>query len=171
MSDLYTDGGVISCNPSPLGGTFAWCLVDDDGVIRYGSGVILPREIGKLKVSNNVSELYAALAGLSCLRYTEPVWSGTLYTDSSITLRRLTEGKKFSGIPAKMRLQCLELRRGRRWVAKLVKGHPTQAMLTKGYACNVAGKQVPVSIWNVWCDKKCRKLASKFLEVLENATD
>jgi hypothetical protein len=42
--DLYTDGGVIGANPSPFGGTWAYCIVDtaDNQRVTCNSGVITP---------------------------------------------------------------------------------------------------------------------------------
>jgi hypothetical protein len=37
---VYADGGVIGANPSPKGGTWAWCHVNDaDHRVKSGSGL------------------------------------------------------------------------------------------------------------------------------------
>ena len=51
---LYTDGGVIGQNPSPIGGTWAWCMVGADGTrTRHAYGSVTPADLGTPTVSNN----------------------------------------------------------------------------------------------------------------------
>jgi hypothetical protein len=44
---VYADGGIIHRNPSPVGGTWSWCHVDDAGTatlprwVAHGRGVTL----------------------------------------------------------------------------------------------------------------------------------
>jgi ribonuclease HI len=161
MSDLYCDGGVIQVNPSPYGGTFSWVLIEDNQIVKEGCGIVPPIEVGLLTVSNNLMELYAALAGL--VQMGED-WRGTLWTDSQVTFFRLGSSLKLNGIPREIRTQCLQIRRARRWQVNLLKGHPTRPMLRKGYVRNCYGKRVPVSKWNVYCDQKCQQLAKEFFE-------
>jgi ribonuclease HI len=156
--DLYVDGGVIGKNPSAYGGTFAWCLVQNNQVKTSGSGIILPAEFeGFQKITNNVSEIYAALEGLQAVGIE---WEGTLWTDSLVTLRRLLGSQSFKGVPTSLRTMCLELRRARKWTARLLAGHPSRKMLSSGFN----DKGVPVSCWNVWCDKECQRLSRQYLE-------
>jgi ribonuclease HI len=159
--DLYVDGGVIGKNPSAHGGTFAWCLVQNNQVKTSGSGIILPVEFeGFQKISNNVSELVAALEGLQATLIIQPEWEGTLWTDSLVTLRRLLGSQSFKGVPVALRTMCLELRRARKWTARLLAGHPSRKMLSSGF--NERG--TPVSTWNVWCDKECQRLSRQYLD-------
>lgn len=161
MNDLFCDGGVILTNPSSYGGSYAWVLIENDQIIKEGNGIVLPTDVGLPVITNNLMELQAALSGISQM---EKGWEGTLWTDSQVTFFRLGSSESFGGIPAKMRAQCLELRRARRWQVKLLKGHPTQVMLNKGYVTNHLGKHIPVNKWNVYCDEKCQQLAKEFLE-------
>jgi ribonuclease HI len=153
--ELYTDGGVIGKNPSPLGGTWCFCVVQEGEILWQGSDIITP-DIFKIKtISNNFSELYAAVMGLSSL----PIgWEGTLYSDSLITIHRVTNSVKFNGIPNSLRLKTLDLRRNRKYKTVLLGGHPNKLELDSGFRKD--GK--PVSKWNVLCDKTCTKLAKGF---------
>ena len=123
MPDLYVDGGVIQSNPSRLGGAWAWCLVDRDRIVRRDSGIIEPGDMGVALVTNNQTELLAAVRGLEAM---SSDWAGTLYTDSKVTLARLQGGERFNGVPNWLRIRTLELRRKRRWVVALVAGRRTQ---------------------------------------------
>lgn len=150
----YADGGVIGRNPSPVGGTFAWCHVDMDNIqVASYSGVITPVEAGLPAITNNLTEMLALVAGLEAL---PAGWAGTIYSDSQVTLGRMFEGWKMNNIPAWL------VRRGSaalqhinrpRCSCVLLDGHPTQVQLAAG-----RGKRgAPVSEWNVWCDKACGK--------------
>jgi hypothetical protein len=112
------------------------------------------------------------MAALNALQSVED-FCGTLYTDSQVTLRRLTNGTGFAGIPNYLREHVLELRRNRKWQVKLLAGHPTKRDLARGYKIKnrksaktgkIKERQVPVSKWNVHCDKQCRKMAREFME-------
>ncbi len=157
MTELYTDGGVIQKNPSPYGGTWAWCLVEDNSIVHQDSGIIQPIDLGLEKISNNVSELYAAMRGLSFLP-TE--WNGTIHIDSEVTLWRITTSNSFNNVPIFIRDKVLELRAGKFWKVILLGGHPTKAELKQGYRKR---NNLPVSKWNQWCDQECTRLAEQFL--------
>lgn len=151
----------MKANPSPLGGTYAFLHVNSKGVVtRQESGIILPRDSGLPKISNNFSELFAALEALESI---PQGWDGTLYTDSLVTLRRITTGSKFNGIPEPMIERTLRLRKGRRYKVVLLCGHPTRKELEAG----VGKRGYPVSIHNVTCDKLCRKEMDAFLEKMK----
>lgn len=158
--ELFCDGGVIAVNPSPHGGTWAWVLVERDFPTAKGSGVVLPEHYGLPKVTNNLTELVAAVQALDTVG---PKWDGVLWTDSKVTLHRLTDGQGFAGIPQALRLQVLALRRQRKWSVRLVGGHPTKAEL----ACGSKANGTPTSVWNQWCDHRCRQLAERFLNERE----
>lgn len=152
--ELYTDGGVIGRNPSAIGGTWAWCLVDDGEVIREGSGIITPNDISKSTVSNNDTELYAAVRGLEAVG---PNFDGVWFTDSKVTIHRLTSHPKFTGCPLWLRKRAEQLRDARKWTVILLGGHPTKADLKIGKMTDGS----PVSEWNVRCDKECCRLAEE----------
>ena len=157
MLDIYCDGGVIQSNPSPHGGTWAFCWVDGDQLLQQASGLLLPTEMGLKKITNNFTELYAAFRGITSVPKN---WSGILWTDSKVTMHRLTNGQSFANIPQWLRLEALHVRRQpRRFQVKLVGGHPTRKELLAG--CRADG--TPVSVWNQWCDQECQRLAKEFL--------
>lgn len=165
-TSLYTDGGCIGRNPSSLGGTWAWCLVDENGkLLEHESGIVEPSNIGLLTVTNNLTELLAAVKGLSVM---PAKWSGIIYTDSLVTLRRITKSQKFNGIPNWLRKETLDLRKNRQWKVILVGGHPSKADLIRGKRKK---NGLIVSQWNVFCDKECNRLARKFKEILSKSSN
>jgi len=161
MEGIWCDGGCVGRNPSKWAGTWAFVHVFDGKVIGKESGIVLPKEVKLPKITNNLTELYAAMKALAYLGTAD--WTGRIYTDSQVTLHRITTGTKFAGIPDWMVDNILNMRRHRKWSAKLVGGHPTKRELIAGF--NRRGK--PVSKWNVACDVECQRLARKFLEELE----
>lgn len=153
---LYTDGGVIGQNPSPLGGTWAWCLVDASGELRRQSvGWISPADLGADAVSNNHTELLALVLGLEAL---DADFAGTVYSDSWVSLQRVFLAAKLNNVPQWLveRLQALQ-KSGRLAGLgyTLLDGHPTRAQLAAG----VGKRGNPVSKWNVWCDEQCSQMA------------
>ncbi len=63
MADgLFCDGGVIQKNPSPLGGTYAYCLVEQDKRVWERAGVIGTDESGTPAVTNNLTEMLAVFS-------------------------------------------------------------------------------------------------------------
>jgi hypothetical protein len=142
--DLFTDGGVIGANPSPIGGTWAYCVVDaaDNQRITCGSGIITP-------------ELLAIVHGREALPW---AWSGTIHSDSWVSLQRVFHAAKLKNVPPWLvdRLQKFQ-RDG--WFSgcgwKLLDGHPTKAQL----AANIGKRGAPVSEHNVWADQECTRLA------------
>ena len=154
---IFTDGGVMGRNPSPLGGMWAFCAVDARDVLIFGDGhVITPAEVELPYVENNVSELYAVIKALE--------WAPVgprfeLWTDSINTMRRLLDP-----IYASMNGVCDTLHQrliaavqrhggtlpGQRLDVRLCAGHPTKAELEAG---RKSKNNLPFSKWNVWCDK------------------
>src|SRR5690554_6871509 len=122
---LFTDGGTIGKNPSASGGTFCWCWVADGKLRCYESGMIDPSYLEVTQITNNIAELYAAIRGLSFFENTEGEW----WTDSIITLRRLTTGNKFANCPTWMIRRSLELRLHRKYKPVLCGGHATKKEL------------------------------------------
>ena len=163
---LYVDGGCVGRNPSKIGGTWAWCHVIDDEMVRWDFGVVRPMDACLDAITNNFTELLAAVYGLEAMEEESLAklnrkWKGIVHTDSKVTLRRLTDGKRFNGIPQWLRLLALDLRRDRKWTPVLIGGHPTKAELRTGYR---KGTKLPVSEWNAWCDEACREEAKRFLD-------
>lgn len=155
---VYADGGVIQVNPSPIGGTWAWCHVDAEGTrIQIASGVVIPRTSCPL-ITNNLTEYIAVVKALEAL---PEGWHGTVYSDSQVTIGRIFWGWKQSNLPpvlmrqadaAKARINFPLCR------AVLLDGHPTKAQLLAG----VGKRGNLVSEHNVWCDKRCGEEAAAF---------
>lgn len=158
MHSIYSDGGCLGKNPSPHGGTWAWCLVHEDQRVQHGSGLVFPADVGVASVSCNLTELLAAVLALEAM---PDRWSGMLWTDSEVTLKRLRKPRqtRFRNIPMALVCRvvaaverCLDLQ------VKLVAGHPNRQELSEG----LSKKKVPVSVHNVWVDKECTRLASEW---------
>lgn len=165
MSDIaamFCDGGVIGRNPSMLGGTVCFCLVDQaDTIVRHCSGIVTPQSCGVRHITNNLTELLAAVNGLEAL---PEGWTGNVFTDSLVTLRRISGGKSFRGIPDQLRARvALVLTRLGSYKVHLLGGHPTKAELAAGVRSD--GK--PVSQHNVFCDRECTRLAREFQSKLK----
>lgn len=146
---VYADGGVIGINPSPVGGTWAWCHVNAAGErIQTASGIVRPW--GNMKaITNNLTEMIALVLALEAL---PAGWSGQIYSDSKITLGRVFLNWRCDGIPmalqARMHVATDRLGVYQWW---LLDGHPTRAQLAAG----IGKRGQPVSEHNVWCDHAC----------------
>lgn len=155
---LYTDGGLIGPNPSPQGGTWAWCIVEKVNfqeweMVRKRSGIIRPADFGIDTISNNVAELSAIVFGLEHLvpSLTNIEW----HTDSKVALCWMTgRNPKFKNVPDSLKKRAIAVRH-RIVEAHLLSGHPTRKELARGQS--VSGR--PVSEWNCWCDRECSRLA------------
>jgi ribonuclease HI len=149
---LYTDGGVVLRNPSSIGGTWAWCGVDEKYErVCCESGLVLAPSGRTL--SNNVMEYVAVVRALEAM---PDGWSGILYSDSMVTLGRIFRGWKLRKLPANaIQRAGAALARLGTLTPVLVKGHPSRAELEQGIA--VGG--LPVSGHNRWCDQECSRLA------------
>lgn len=160
---LFTDGGCVGPNPSPIGGTWAWTLVKDGEQIRCGSGVLTAAKVG-VPVSNNVSELYAMLRAIQAL---PEGWKGHIVSDSFVTICRRFPASKMNGVSeALVPFARTMFRRAcdtSRWV--LVDGHPTLPEIEAGYGKR--GKVV--SVWNKWCDKECTRLSKATKKAIAEA--
>lgn len=160
-NQLYCDGGVISANPSIIGGTWAVRLLEAGAVVLESSGVITPAQAKLPSITNNLTEMAALVKGLSLLPAN---WRGTIYSDSQVTLGRAFEGWKWNNIPACL-YECFGKQAARLMHWKeiqyvLLDGHPTKAQLESG-----KGKRGhPVSEHNVWCDHACGQEAKNYLE-------
>lgn len=164
IAAVFTDGGVIGKNPSEVGGTWAFCHVGADGKrLRDGCGVVQPSDVGLPAVTNNLTELLAAVLALEGL---PEEWEGTFHTDSLVTLYRVRgyqrgeKPSKFNGIPdsIRSRLESAVDRLGR-FTCMLLGGHPSKKDLARGSRAD----GTPVSIHNVYCDQICSTQARKFL--------
>jgi len=155
ITDLYADGGVIQKNPSPHGGTWAWCGITNDTVLATGSGVITPHDAGLPTITNNLTELLAIVQGLEAM---PGDWCGTVYSDSWVSLQRVFLHARLRNVPQWLVDRVTHLRRTHQLDQigyVLLDGHPTKAALHSG----VGKRGHPVSRWNVWCDQECTRLA------------
>lgn len=154
--DLYTDGGVIGPNPSAVGGTWAYCLVDAANQRPVcESGIITPGQAKLPAVTNNLTELYAIVRGREALPY---AWTGTIHSDSWVSLQRVFLAAKLKNVPPWLVDRLQKLQRdgwfgGCSW--RLLDGHPTKAQLAAG----VGKRGQMVSVHNVWCDAECNRRA------------
>lgn len=166
---VYCDGGVIKKNPSPIGGTYAWIMLNKDGErLAHEAETYIPKD-GSF-ATNNQTEYRAALEALVyvtyCIQQCPEEWQLTLYSDSKITLARITKVQALKNIPEAWykRMQKVVADIGlERINPVLLKGHPTQADLERGTS---AKKGRPVSEWNKWCDDECRKASAAYLASL-----
>lgn len=160
MNALYVDGGVIGRNPSSIGGTFAWRMVNDGEPGIMGSDTIPAQIMPNREVTNNQTEMLAMIEGL---RRLPADWIGTVYSDSAVTLGRTFGNFRWKNIPEWMRVEFHAQK------ARLVNwgmiqhvqldGHPTKAQLASG----IGKGGNPVSIHNVWCDEACTSAGKLFL--------
>jgi ribonuclease HI len=160
-NQLYCDGGVIGRNPSTVGGTWAFRLLQNGQLSHANSGVITVHESQMETVSNNLTEMLALVRGLQSL---QPYWFGTVYSDSQITLGRAFGTWKWNNIPEWLH-DGFEREKARlinfsRIQHVLLQGHPTRKELAAGFG----SRGYPVSIHNVFCDQACNEQARKFLE-------
>lgn len=145
---IYADGGVCGSGTSQIGGTWAVCAVDENDELVWEKSGFHKVEAG---TTSNQSEFLAAVVALESM---ELGWSGTLASDSQITLGRLFKGWSTKNLP----LEYIE--RARRALARLgvitplqLDGHPTKEQLKTG----IGKRGNPVSKWNKRCDYLCGK--------------
>jgi ribonuclease HI len=187
VTSVWTDGGVLLSNPSRIGGTAAFRMVDAaDNVVLERCFLYVPfltpwhphiPNVTMLRwphaqISNNVTELEAVLQAFFVL---PGGWSGTVYSDSKITLGRVFSGYQLKGIDADRagmlfsRKECLGS-----LSSVLVAGHPTQRELSIGYKDKKleGGGTVRylVSRHNVACDQMCTAAAAAYLKLLDEGT-
>lgn len=158
VQEVYADGGVIHVNPSPKGGTWAFCHVAEGTLLKSSGGFVLPSDIGMQTVSNNVTEFYALLASLEALPYG---WCGSVFSDSGVTIQRFEDpaNVKMKGIPDEWVRRLFNVRRHLGHLQfTLLGGHPNRKELAAGFRKD--GK--PCSKWNVWCDRYCGQIADTF---------
>lgn len=159
---LHVDGGVIGTNPSMFGGTYAWRLISDDREPAGHGAVVTTTQMGG-PITNNQTEMLALLEGLKQL---PGDWTGTIYSDSQVTLGRAFLGWKWKNIPEWMH-QLYRKQRARLvgWNSVqyvLLDGHPTKEQLLSG----IGKRGHPVSEHNVWCGEACRQAGEAFMATI-----
>lgn len=165
VREVYADGGCVRVNPSPHGGTWAWCHVNAAGErVAGASGTVRPADTGFPVVSNNQTEF---LALLLCLEALPDGWAGRAFTDSGVTLTRFSHPNtaKTNGLPPAWvgRMRVTMDRLGEVEFV-LLGGHPSKKELAAGVRKD--GK--PVSIFNVWCDEQCQRQGADFSAALDH---
>lgn len=162
IKELYVDGGVIGTNPSAIGGTYAIRLISEDGN-TWGYGAVIPATDMGGEVTNNQTEMLALLKGLAKL---PADFTGTIYSDSAVTLGRVFSGFKWKNVPGWMhriyRQQRARLVNWDRIQYVLLDGHPTKAQLQAG----IGKRGHPVSEHNVWCDDACKRAGEVFMNTV-----
>ena len=152
---VYVDGGVVSNNPSAIGGTWAFVVVRSDVCLEVASGYVRPADLGVRVVTNNQTELLAAVTAMECL---SEEFDGTLHTDSQVTIHRLNRGA-LNGVPQCLRDRLsIQLARMTLLTFEHVAGHPTEEELAAGHRGGT-----PVSKWNRMCDEMCGRAAKTML--------
>jgi ribonuclease HI len=160
---LYADGGVIRKNPSPYGGTWAFCGVNAAGERVIEHGGVVPVKDTAHPITNNQTEQIAIVRALEAM---PDGWSGTLHSDSFVALSRVFENASVRNLPKsiQMRTHAAKARLGKvDWV--LLKGHPNKEQLIAGQAPSSSGRRMlPVSEHQVWCDEECGRQADAFMD-------
>jgi ribonuclease HI len=162
IAAVYADGGVIRQNPSPYGGTWAFCFTNSFGYrLKTGSGLLRPEKLGQEEVSNNTSEFAAVTYALRAL---PDGWSGLIHTDSKVTINRFWGDGTEAGLPRGwFKAARKSLTRLGELTPVLLGGHPNRAELAAG----VRKDGLPVSEHNVWCDEECGRLGREHWEQRE----
>lgn len=155
---VYSDGGLIRSNPSPIGGMWAWCHVDaDDWRVREESGILEPSDVEGRDVTNHHTETYALLMALEAL---PDGWTGRACSDSRNALRVFFGEGSLRNLPAAWRPRIgAVLRRLGRIEPIRLDGHPTRAQLAAG----IGKRGAPVSEHNVRVDDLCTKAGERFM--------
>jgi ribonuclease HI len=164
---VFADGGCILRNPSPIGGTFAYCFVDEQGNrFREHSGVLTPIDCDG-PVTNNITELHALCAAIWCIRNL-PDWEDQryhIYSDSNVSLIRVFRCGKLNNVPDYLAQLVGKVRTmlGRiDFQYTLLDGHPTREQLSAG----IGKRGNKCSEHNVRCDWLCNEEGRKYRAML-----
>jgi ribonuclease HI len=160
MLKLFTDGGCSRKNPSPYGISWAYVAVDEnDTIIKQESGAITTESCGKYKASNNLAEMIAAVKALEYAAQNNGD-SVILYSDSELTLNRIFKDYSKDGLPNNVVSRLgTAVAKINKLSGILVGGHPSKKELKAG----IGKKGLPVSKYNVLCDKLCKEEAKTLL--------
>lgn len=141
MNYVFTDGGVALRNPSKIGGSWCYIILEDSNIIEMKSGFVQGH------VTSNYMEMIAAY---EALRVLPDMWEGEFISDSKVTLGRLFHSYRWNNIPESIRTECL---------TNLARLGTIKPVFVKGH--NNKSKDF-YSIHNIMCDRECRRL------ILEN---
>ncbi len=150
VKQLFVDGGLIwdgSPGGSTIGGTWAWVAIDEqDELVSFDSGFI---SMPDRETTNNHTEFFATIKAMEAM---DAGWSGTLSSDSKITLGRLFKGHNTKNLPNEWVVSARRaLNRLGVVTPRHLDGHPTKDHLKAG----IGKRGNPVSKWNVKCDLLC----------------
>lgn len=175
MIDVYSDGGVINDgrgtpSRSVYGGTWAFVrVIRETGEYTVRSGLVDPRDGWGGTVTNNVSELVAAVFAFEAVLEEDPDWSGHWYTDSQVTLGRIMYGWAMREVPRWLQEAVRSLQR-RMFIHRSedepkpegfhVQGHPSPREIVLGVGSK---RGAPVSVFNKYADEACQLEAQKYL--------
>lgn len=176
IKEVYCDGGLISRNPSHIGGSWAFVAVDENRHFLYSCADVIvfnkeQRQKG-IFITNNTTETIAICKALEYLPYG---WEGTIVSDSECALTRLVGNPKFQGCPGNVinRFKQARERLGRLSIIQ-VSGHPDDKDLqgVNGYCHKTGlplgrkidknGNPFPVSMWNEYCDILCGEVMEPY---------
>lgn len=151
VKTAYTDGGLIP----RVGGAWAWCAVDKDNNLIFGESGFFCVPAGK-EITSHQTEFAAMTKALEAM---PDGWAGTVASDSELTLNRFFKGHACFNIPPNMleRAKTSIARMGK-MKSLLLQHKPTKADLKSGFGAKTG---LPVSEWNVWCDKRCDQEKAK----------
>lgn len=180
----FTDGGVIKKNPSVIGGTWAFVLVNANNENVYEESGVVPATATR-SITNNQTEQIAIVKALEILPEN---WTGALFTDSKIARGRVFLGYKTENLPTNIITRTLAARNRLGKISTVIfEGHPTKNCLQSKDEPRVAeiiqnikeyrdhanfidgiGKRRgrPVSRHNVRCDELCGEAGEKYIESL-----
>lgn len=153
ITHVYTDGGVVGKNPSEFGGTWAFVAVNaNDEKVFARSGF---HKTEGQPTTNNHTELIACIEAMEAM---PKGWSGTLVSDSKVTLGRIFDGWRMKNVPIEYELR---MRAAKSKLGNIngvhVDGHATKKHLEEG----IGKRGNPVSKWNNVVDELCNKEKDK----------
>lgn len=153
VKTIYADGGVVYSGApggSSIGGTWAFVATDEKDDLLFSDSGFIKVESPK-GTTNNHTEFIAAVMALEAM---ELGWSGTLASDSKITLGRLFNGDNTKNLPDEWIDRAQEALNRLGVVTPFhLDGHATIQQLKVGIGKN--GN--PVSKWNNECDNLCNE--------------
>jgi hypothetical protein len=164
-------------NPSLLGFTWAWVLVDEhDQLVRkqYGYEVCPIVVDGRTwACQTDLGEFYALMRALAHL---PEGWSGEVATDNLLTIHRMFHQQPTRSIPPKWVKIAAKLRadlmgNGGLLVPIHLRGHPTRDQLLLGHDGTEGRPGIPVSRWNVEVDSLTRLARARAEEYINNGRE
>jgi hypothetical protein len=159
---IYADGGIIGRNPSPVGGTYAFCCVDanNNRIIERGGIVLAPK--GKHISSPTIEQIALVMA----LEYLPEGWSGRVHSDCQVALYRVFKNWRTQGLPGSVAARTTAaLNRLGKLEYKLIAGHPTKEDLRRGWSSKK--HHLPVSEHNVWTDDEANRQKQLYFDKLK----